>query len=76
MLKAIGEIEKVLKKYYQKTSFPTVYGDEMILNNIAVESLPSLDQIDFFTAVRRIAETSSQISRSQDQAKPEMKNEV
>src|SRR5437762_6246317 len=32
MLKAISEMEKVLKKYYTKTSFPTVYGDGMILN--------------------------------------------
>ena len=29
-VKAIGEME--LKKYYKKTSFPTVYGDPMILN--------------------------------------------
>ena len=27
-----SEMEKVPKKYYQKTSFPTVYGDGMILN--------------------------------------------
>src|SRR5438046_8287381 len=32
MLKAIGEMEKVLRKYYQKTAFPTVYADGMILN--------------------------------------------
>ena len=32
MLKAIGEMEVVLKKYYQKTAFPTVYADGMILN--------------------------------------------
>jgi hypothetical protein len=27
MLTAIENMEKVLKKYYAKTSFPTVYGD-------------------------------------------------
>ena len=32
MLKAIGEMEVVLKKYYEKTVFPTVYADGMILN--------------------------------------------
>ena len=32
MLKAIGEMEVVLKKYYEKTAFPTVYADGMILN--------------------------------------------
>lgn len=32
MLTAIENMEKVLKKYYAKTSFPTVYGDGMILN--------------------------------------------
>ena len=32
MLDAIGEMEKVLKKYYTKTLFPTVYGNGMILN--------------------------------------------
>jgi hypothetical protein len=32
MLKAISEMEVVLKKYYQKTAFPTVYADGMILN--------------------------------------------
>ena len=32
MLNAIGKMEKVLKKYYTKTLFPTVYDDGMILN--------------------------------------------
>jgi hypothetical protein len=32
MLKAIEQMEKVLKKYYKKTSNPTVYGDAMILS--------------------------------------------
>jgi hypothetical protein len=32
MLNAVGEMEKVLNKYYQKTSFPSVCGDGMILN--------------------------------------------
>jgi hypothetical protein len=32
MLNAISEMEEVLNKYYQKTSFPSVYGDGMIFN--------------------------------------------
>src|SRR5438552_12160022 len=32
MLHAIEKMESALKKYYQKTQFPTVYDDEMILN--------------------------------------------
>jgi hypothetical protein len=32
ILKAIGEMEVILKKYYQKTAFPTAYADGMILD--------------------------------------------
>ena len=32
ILKVIGKMEKVLKKYYTKTLFPTVYGNGMVLN--------------------------------------------
>jgi len=32
MLTAIEQMETVLRKYYKKTRFPTVYGDAMILN--------------------------------------------
>jgi len=32
MAPALLELEATLKKYYEKTSFPTVYGDAMILN--------------------------------------------
>ena len=32
MLRAIEQMERVLRKYYEKTRFLTVYGDAMILN--------------------------------------------
>src|SRR5262249_7054394 len=32
MLRALNEMENTLRRYYMKTSFPTVYGDAMILN--------------------------------------------
>ena len=32
ILKAIEAMETTLRKYYERTSFPTVYGDAMILN--------------------------------------------
>jgi len=32
MLMAIEQMENVLRKYYEKTRFPTIYGDAMILN--------------------------------------------
>ena len=32
MLKAVEDIETILRKYYERTSFPTIYGDAMILN--------------------------------------------
>jgi len=39
MLRAIEQMERVLHKYYEKTGFPTVYGDAMILNPRAKLSL-------------------------------------
>jgi len=35
MLMAIEQMENVLRKYYEKMPFPTVYGDAMILNPCA-----------------------------------------
>jgi len=32
MLTAIEQMENVLRQYYEKTRFPTIYGDAMILN--------------------------------------------